>query len=168
MWENRDVLPRAFVVHQAEILDGRSEFARLQEQDFHPEQVVLLSDVSQIDPDMHLTASDRRDQVTITRYQSESATVNVKTDAPGYLVLADSWYPGWVASVDGRPAPILRADYIFRAVRLTPGEHTVSFEFHPLSLWWGTVVSGISLIACLLIAWWTGHGQPAVEPDLAR
>ena len=127
-----------------------------------------MSDVSQADLDMNSTASDHGDQVTITRYQSESATMKVKTGAPGYLVLADSWYPGWVASVDGRLAPILRADYIFRAVPLSPGEHTVSFEFHPLSLWWGTVVSGISLIACLIIAWWTGHGKPAVEPDLAR
>jgi uncharacterized membrane protein YfhO len=63
-------------------------------------------------------------------------------------MLTDSWYPGWVAFVDGKETPIHRADYIFRAVPLTPGEHSVVFEYRPMSLLWGAIISGLSVIAC--------------------
>ena len=48
-------------------------------------------------------------------------------------MLADVNFPGWTVSVDGLEQPLLRANRIFRAVRLAPGEHRVSFEYKPLS-----------------------------------
>jgi uncharacterized membrane protein YfhO len=62
-------------------------------------------------------------------------------------VLTDSWYPGWIARVDGIETPIERADYIFRAVRLAPGEHRVEFEYRPASLQIGALISGVALLA---------------------
>jgi hypothetical protein len=52
----------------------------------------------------------------------------------GLLVLYDTYYPGWIAEVDGKAAPILRADLLFRAVELSTGTHRVMFRFAPLSL----------------------------------
>lgn len=152
MWENHDVLPRAFVVHQAEILDDQTELARLQDRNFRPDQVVFLSDTSPADLIKTASPQNANDQAIISSYRPESVTVNVKTDTAGYLVLTDSWYPGWVASVDGRPTSIFRADYMFRAVALDAGEHTVTFEYHPLSFWWGVIISGISSIVCVGVA----------------
>ena len=54
--------------------------------------------------------------------------------ANGLLVLHDTYYPGWIAEVDGKSAPILRADILFRAVELPPGTHRVTFRFAPFSL----------------------------------
>jgi uncharacterized membrane protein YfhO len=46
-------------------------------------------------------------------------------------VLSDQWYPGWTATVDGKPAAILRADVALRAVALSPGAHRVRFRYQP-------------------------------------
>jgi hypothetical protein len=52
----------------------------------------------------------------------------------GLLVLHDIYYPGWIAEIDGRLAPMLRADELFRAVELPAGTHHVVFRFTPFSL----------------------------------
>jgi hypothetical protein len=54
--------------------------------------------------------------------------------ADGLLVLSDVYYPGWIADVDGKPAPILRADILFRAVEIPAGSHRITFRFVPFSI----------------------------------
>jgi hypothetical protein len=147
MWENRDVLPRAFIVHAAEIVQDEHALARLRQPDFRPDRVVLLGDAAQLIT-LPKDASEGTDAAAIAEYQPERVVVKTKTDEVGYLMLTDSWYPGWVAFVDGKETPIHRADYIFRAVPLTPGEHSVVFEYRPMSLLWGAIISGLSVIAC--------------------
>lgn len=52
----------------------------------------------------------------------------------GLLTLHDIYYPGWIADIDGKPAPILRAEILFRGVEVPPGTHHVTFRFAPFSL----------------------------------
>ena len=66
-------------------------------------------------------------------YGDAEITIEVEVPAGGFLVLTDIWHPWWRALVDGKPARILKADVLFRAVQLAPGRHEVRFEFHPLS-----------------------------------
>ncbi len=79
--------------------------------------------------------------------------VEIKTDSPGpaYLVLADTFDPGWSATVDGRPAPIRPAYVAFRAVALAPGAHTVVFTYCPAGFTLGLAISiaGTALALCL-------------------
>ena len=49
------------------------------------------------------------------------------------LALHDTYYPGWIAEIDGVRAPILRADVLFRGVEMPPGQHRVVFRFAPFS-----------------------------------
>ena len=53
--------------------------------------------------------------------------------ADGYLVLLDTYNPDWAVDVDGAPAPLMRANALFRAVHLTPGTHVVTFTYRPRS-----------------------------------
>ncbi len=66
------------------------------------------------------------------------------------MVLLDTFFPGWVASVDGRPAPIFRADYLMRAVYLPAGAHTVTFEYQPLAFTWGLGLAAGMLVSLIL------------------
>ncbi len=81
--------------------------------------------------------------------QLNTISLTVSTPADGYLVLSEVYYPGWQATVDGQPAPILRANYAFRAVRLGPGHHTVVMSFSPPSWYIGLAVSGLTVL-CLI------------------
>jgi hypothetical protein len=80
-------------------------------------------------------------------------TVVLRSSAPaeGWVVLADVWYPGWQAQVDGQPAPVWRADTLFRAVQVPAGSHTIKFTYRPVSFWLGAVVSGLAWLTVLWI-----------------
>ena len=58
-----------------------------------------------------------------------SGTPSKKPTAPGVLVVSETDYPGWSATVDGKPAPLLRADYAFRGVALSAGPHRIERRF---------------------------------------
>ena len=54
--------------------------------------------------------------------------VNVRSASGGFLVLSETYYPGWTARIDGTPSPVRRADYSLQGVAVAPGPHTVVFE----------------------------------------
>jgi hypothetical protein len=86
----------------------------------------------------------------ISTYEPTRVVVSAHADRPGYLVLTDTLYPGWRAEVDGRPAPIYRANSLFRAVRLEPGSHTATFTYEPDSFRWGTMVSALTVLGIVV------------------
>ena len=65
----------------------------------------------------------------------------MQAEQPGFVVLTDQDYPGWRATVDGVPTPILRANYAFRAVRVPGGRSVVEFRYRPWSVWLGLATS---------------------------
>ncbi|HET7343700.1 MAG TPA: YfhO family protein, partial [Methylomirabilota bacterium] len=76
------------------------------------------------------------------------------SDAPAVLVLTDTWFPGWRARVDGRPATLWRADHAFRAVAVPAGRHEVELRYQPRSVLIGALVSALAaaLTLALLVA----------------
>ncbi|MCP5042269.1 MAG: YfhO family protein [bacterium] len=89
-------------------------------------------------------------QIAIGR---SSFRVEVRVETPSYLVIADAPYPGWVARVDGREAPVHPANLLGKAVALEPGAHTVELHFESRSVQIGAAISGIALLAAAGIAW---------------
>src|SRR5690606_28166963 len=80
--------------------------------------------------------ADSTAQASITQYAAERVVVEVQTEAPGYLLLTDAFYPGWQATVNDEPALIYRADVMFRAVAVPAGESTVVFTYAPFWRGW--------------------------------
>jgi len=153
VWENKDAFPRAFVVPRAVPLPaGRSPLAALKATDFR--QTVLVEGIAA--EEAGSTGGGVRTAEVID-YRPNRVTVAVEGDG-GHLVLADLWYPGWECRVDGEPASLYRADYLFRATRVPPGRHEVVFTFAPASYRLGRLISlaAVSAVAAavLVLAGW--------------
>ncbi len=107
---------------------GNAIFAALPETD--PRRNVFVEGAT--DPATHgcVDGFDAAVQsASIVDYSDQRA--EIRATGPGTLVLADTWYPGWTATVDGVDTPILRADLLFRAVPIPAGSHDVVFRFDP-------------------------------------
>jgi hypothetical protein len=75
--------------------------------------------------------------------------VDVASNKKGVLVIADSWYPGWTATVDSRPADVFPVDLMFRGVEIPEGADQVDLRYEPLSVRYGLYTSGITAIVVL-------------------
>src|SRR6185369_11799987 len=101
----------------------------------------------------------------ITHYEAERIDIKADAPAPGaWLVLSEMSYPGWTASVDGRPTEVARADALFRAVWVPAGRHEVVFRYRPRSFEIGLMVSALSVLA-LAAAWWRARSATASAVD---
>jgi hypothetical protein len=149
IYENRAVLPRAFVVHQAEVVGSDDEaIAAIQNPSFDPAArlVRLRHDPGEQVGLITTGQPSRNDQVQIISYQPERVEMSARLAAPGWLVLTDAYYPGWEVTVDNQPAEILPVNIMFRAVEVSAGQHTVVFEFKPRSLQLGLWISSIAVL----------------------
>jgi hypothetical protein len=72
--------------------------------------------------------------LSVLDYEANRIVLEVTAPQQGFVVLSDSFHPRWVARVDGRPAPLLRADYLLKAVPVPQGRHTLEVEFEPGAL----------------------------------
>jgi len=102
---------------------------------------------------------------TYTMVNPERLEIDVENPQPGILLVSDLYYPGWQARVDGRPAPILRADVALRAVALPAGKHHIEMAFVPGSLRVGAAISLATLALALALAIGAriaGHGAKAL------
>lgn len=90
---------------------------------------------------------------TIVRYDAGALEIESNSAVPALLVISDTYYPGWRASIDGNAAPLLRANLLFRAVPVPAGLHRVRVWYDPLSVKLGFVVTGLALAANALILW---------------
>jgi hypothetical protein len=153
IYENQRVTPRAFVVAEAEPLAERSQvLAQLKTTDFS--RRVLLEAWSGEHggedaprPTPHASRPFRN--VTIKEYLPNRVTLEADPGPAGYLVLTDIWFPGWTCTVDGRPVPIHRANFLFRGIELPPGAHHVVFDFIPDSYVWGKTISLAAVLVVL-------------------
>ncbi|MDQ5938233.1 MAG: hypothetical protein QG574_5596, partial [Cyanobacteriota bacterium erpe_2018_sw_21hr_WHONDRS-SW48-000092_B_bin.40] len=83
--------------------------------------------------------------IAIDKLSDEQIELSTESDFNGYLVVADQYYPGWHASLDGLDKPILRANYIQRTIALPTGKHKVVFSYKPESYRIGLLISSIAL-----------------------
>ncbi len=150
---NRSALPRPVFVSQAIVVNShQAAWEQLKSPNFDPLRSVILENAENEAQESLLRETPPPDyDLAILRYDLHTVEIGLQTNAPGYLFLSDAYYPGWQAQVDGKPAPLYRANYAFRAVPVLAGQHTVRFEFKPLSWRIGLAISGITLLALFVI-----------------
>jgi len=89
--------------------------------------------------------------------QPEHLSILAQATSASQLVLADSYYPGWQAKVDGQPATIIPYQQAFRSLQLSPGTHQIEFTFKPRSWYLGSRISLITLLTITIYFWIIRH-----------
>jgi len=158
--ERHSALPRAWIVPSARAVADESEALRaLAAPDFDPRAEVVVEGLDASTPVSPPAARLSTARVEFDRDEPEHIELRVSADRSAWLVLADAWYPGWEARIDGREVPLLRANSLFRTVQIEAGESIVRFDFRPRSLRIGAALSAVSAIGLIaLIALWQRSG----------
>ena len=102
-------------------------------------------------------AADSTATIKLTEYRANYLKYVSSASTEQLAVFSEIYYDkGWQASIDGKPAPHFRADYILRSMRIPSGNHTIEFKFHPSSYFFGEKVSLASSLLLILLALGTG------------
>ena len=147
--ENRDALPRAWIVHSAKRVAQAETLKLLNSGEVDPGRTALLEHTP---PDLASPDNPSADRAVVKTYEADRIRLETATDASGLLVLSEAYYPSWKAYVDGRPVPLYVADHVLRAVPVPSGEHTVELRYESSPLRVGLAVSLISYLVLIALA----------------
>jgi hypothetical protein len=146
---NEGAMERAHLVPRAEMIRDKTEMLdRLSSPDFDPARVVYLTpqgDAALPETRRNLGEEETPGTAEITKFRTGEVMVTCAADHDAWLVLAETYYPGWKAWVDDEPARVWRANHVQRAVLVPAGQHTVRFRYEPMTFRIGATVSLISL-----------------------
>ncbi len=143
----KDTLPRAWVAGSAEENVGDAVALEVMQSDsFKPQSIAYVAGPLPF-PVVPNAASN---PVTVERRDPEHLALSVQTPTDSLVMLSEVYYPGWTATVDGVPTPILRADYALRAVAVRAGTHRIEMTYDPWSVKIGMGVTAATLLAIAL------------------
>ena len=155
-----DPTPRGRLVYEAVIaVDDADALASLTSDPDAISRRVVLSDSPTARAFLATTGANvvSSGQAELVRDEPRRQEWRVSSDGTALLVITDTFYPGWRATVDGHAADVMRANVAFRAVVIPPGQHVIEFRYEPRSVRLGLWISGASLSAVLvlLVASWS-------------
>ncbi len=150
LFEFTGALPRAKLYSNWQVsTNDAATLKLLADKNFDPQQTVLVSTPLPTNP-----AKENSGTVAFKSYKPADIVFDAKADAPSVLLLNDKYDANWHVSVDGKPAELLRCNFIMRGVYLAPGAHTVEFRFtlpnKPLYVTVAAMVVGIFLLGLLI------------------
>ena len=147
VWRNPGPMPRVWAVHGVRSVPGDGEL-RLMAQDpavdFHREAGLLGEGPA-------LQVCPGEDQVRLTGRRTDRVTVSAKLSCTGMVILAETDYPGWTATVDGKSARVWEAWGALRAVVVEAGEHEVMFRYRPISVYGGAGLTALGILFTLAL-----------------
>jgi hypothetical protein len=148
---------RASVVFDYQVeKDPKAVLDRVRSLNFDPTKVLLLETEPELAREGQSVGVTNA-AVQITGYRADEVQLTASLPKPGFLLLLDTYFPGWKATVNGRETSIYRADYNFRAVALPAGNSTVRFVYEPMSVRVGGVLAGVMLMGLVVVWFWSGR-----------
>ena len=123
--------------------------------DFKPRQTAVVRATSEFEKELsgYQFGKDSAANIRLTKYGLNDLSFESSNGKDGFAVFSDIWYPyGWEAYVDGQQTPIIRANYVLRAIKVPAGVHKIEFHFRPKSFKTGNTIalfSSIILVALL-------------------
>ena len=151
VYENMKALPRSYIVGEAVVsADTMAALTLLADSTFDITKKAVVYSRQPIElPGTALVASSN-----VLEYTPDRITVEANASRPALLVLADNYHKDWTATVNGRTAPVLRANHTFRGVVIGEGSNEVVFEFKPQSLYTGFYIYLVCLALIGAYAVW--------------
>ena len=150
IYENPDAFPRAWAVREVEKMNsdqGHWMIAnRLQE-------LHWKAFTKQTPPKLPGCAEDAG-AVNVKQYNTLSVILQAAMNCDGMVILADAYYPGWYATVDGKSTPTYEVDFTFRGVVVPKGTHEVAFHYRPWSVYLGALLTFAGVMLTVVIARW--------------
>jgi len=183
---NKAAYPRAWVVHSARVRSpARDSGARAEMM----RALVFMNDPIWTDPDrpvldlrqtalvevddkeglkglLSATPVGPSESVAVVEHRPQRVILRAALERPGLVILADTYYPGWQLTIDGKPAPIYRANRVMRSAAVPAGQHTLVYTYRPASFHIGATVSVAGLCALLTLAWRSRRKRPASPSTL--
>lgn len=145
IYENKAVLPRAFIVHSAKVVEDMEHVLKaLQDPKFDPRTAIILTENPWKSVD-NVVSEGETAKVSFISYDETEIILKVSLGKKGFLFLSEIYYPGWKAFIDDEERKIYRANYLFRSLCLDEGEHTVRFIYSPSSFKIGVFVTLIAV-----------------------
>jgi uncharacterized membrane protein YfhO len=125
---------------------------------FDPDGEILLHDAPDsayqgVEDTTEASASTAASLPVVTHEDSRQLVIEAEAPEDGFLLLADTFYPGWTAHVDGKPTPVYRANISVRGIELSKGRHEVRFTYEAPGFWRGLQ---ITLLAVSTLLIWVG------------
>lgn len=151
IYRNKYFQPRFFLASRYKVLKNEEEtLARITSPGFQPRQSVFLKEK----PPLNSYKPFKKSSIKLSKYSSTRLKLKVNLDGNGFLVITNSFYPGWKAEINGKESLIYQANYAFQAVPLSQGESIVELKFEPFSLKMGVILSLFSLLVGTVIIFW--------------
>jgi len=135
IYENPNAAPRAFYASNVEVIhERRTVLERLADRSFDYRKTIILEEEPRPLPaPTEPPAKASAPEVVVKPQNEREIHVLVDVPTPGFIFLNDIYVPGWQAWVDGNPSPIYRADYLFMAIPVNAGKHSIEVIYRP----WG-------------------------------
>jgi hypothetical protein len=159
VFENPEAFPRAWAVHEVislpEVGQGRGFM------NDHWNELHWKAFTAGPAPQLPY-CPDAADQVTVTRYRPSSVDITANLTCDGMVILSDTFYPGWRATVDGKPAQIQEVDFALRGVLVPKGHHDIRYRYRPWSVYLGALLSFAGVAGVLTLVFLGGrrrHGS---------
>ncbi|NVL90210.1 MAG: YfhO family protein [Desulfobacterales bacterium] len=147
-------VPRAIIVNRAVVKPAREILDFMMTDNFDPSKMVVFEPESKPFMLQENNSEDFEGSCLITYYDNEQIRIKTSANQACYLVLSEIFYPGWGAKVDGRKAPILRGNYLFRVIPLEQGKHEVHLRFVSWPFRIGVIISLLILAGSLWFIVW--------------
>lgn len=146
--KNNRAMPRVWLVGRIEIVREGEALARVRGErrtTLEPARTALVELGTNPAPEPMDRELDPVESATVTRYEAGRIAVRTHTNAPAFLIVSESYFPGWEARVDEHLVPIYQADYLLRGVVVPAGTHQIEMTFHAQGAKHGAVVSLLTL-----------------------
>lgn len=148
VYENEQVLPKAFIVHRAKVAATEKDALReLKDENFDPPKCVLLDK----SPRNEIFSEGESERVEIKKYSPNEIIIEANTVTPGFLILSEIWYPTWKVYVNGQPAEIYKSYLALMSVYVDKGRHVVKFTHESFSLKFGSWITFSTMIFLIIV-----------------